>query len=224
MRIIPSKSFSFKKQDFKSTAGYSEQAIYRKVAALGKGGDLSRSDRSVLMKMVNLWFYHRGRIGYVEPSHAKIEKECGLSERAVRRAFSKLRSLGIFTLLGGGVGRGNTAKYGVDLNRMREVIWPDFAIKIRGFWCKISDLLKGATEASSLYIDNKPSCSLPGMRLNRCATIGTISALGRRIRAALVPWFKSQPKQTHWTGKFSGLVCPSTGEILGSVRALRMDA
>ncbi len=87
MTLIQNSRIRFKGANFTSTASYCEQSIFRKIASHGRCGNLTKSDRSVLTKLLNLWFYHRGRSGYIEPSHARIERDLGLSERSVRRAF-----------------------------------------------------------------------------------------------------------------------------------------
>lgn len=216
MSIIQNRARSFKREEFTSTASYVEQSAYRKIAKLGRGGGFTKSERSVLIKCVNLWFCHRGKTGYIEPSHDKLERSLGLSERTVRRAISKLRDFGIVTLLAGGRGRGRTAKYGVNLFRMMEVMWPDFAIKVDGFCTRLTDLIKGAKTPSPLYrTKTTPS---QAMRLVHTATVETIAALGRRLRATVEPWYKRQQHQSSWSGNPS-LVSPVTGEILEVVLA-----
>jgi len=189
--------------DFKSTASYAEQSSFRKIARLGRGADLTKADRTVLVKMVNLWFYHRGRSGYVEPGHVKLEKQTGLSERAVRKAISKLRILGIVVLLSGGRGRGHTAKYGVDLAQMLKVLWPDFKVKVAGVVATLSDAIKGA-QIDHPYIENKYTlCSKPqskGCRMSRSATIETLVSLCRRLKVTARPWFTAQIHPNHWKG------------------------
>lgn len=212
-----------RKRNFRKTTAFSVHGAWRHIAAYGKDEYLSWADRSVLKRLVNLWLYHMGRDGYIEPDHKRLERSVGLSERAVRKAISKFKSLGFLVHISGGRGRGVKARYGLDLMAMKDCLWADFSFQNGDESVSLDGEIKPA-QCVRDYQNNKKMLTgrmvqrryaahkIGGMRL-----AASVEGLGRVMTAMLSASsasFKALSSRTNWIAKFGPIPKAGRSEIL----------
>lgn len=102
-----------------------EQAEIRRIIRKTGRDLLSKSERDVLITIVNLWFYHKGGPeGYIHPGCEKIAKRSKVSVVTVKRTLSLLREHGIVVALAYANGGRKATRYTVDLTALRNVLNP----------------------------------------------------------------------------------------------------
>ncbi|WP_397586787.1 hypothetical protein [Sphingobium fuliginis] len=183
---------------FMDSAAFAEQTIYRRIAKHGSAIKLTDSQRAVLIKFVNLWFYHRGKSGAIEYSQDDFNASLDLSDRAIRGAIGRLMELGIVIRIAGGVGRGNVSVYGVDLTKLQEVLAPEAAIQCAGETVSLHGEIKVARSRPS-YRDNKYRSDFPSrvwfvVRLRKAIDWTALGTVLRRIAANARAWFRPRPQ------------------------------
>lgn len=93
----------------------------RRVAKL----PLTKSERDILLAVVNLWFARRYRDGFIRPGRKLVAKKVRVSVVTVARAFSLFRSLGFMEAVAyekGGTGK--ATHYVVNLTAIQEAAEP----------------------------------------------------------------------------------------------------
>lgn len=200
-----------RKRNYRKTTAFTVHAAWRQIASYGKDEYLSWADRSVLKRLVNLWLYHMGRDGYIEPDHKRLERSVGLSERAVRKAIAKFKALGFLVHISGGRGRGVKARYGLDLMTMKGRLWADFSFQNGDESVSLDGEIKPAQcvgdyqttkkmQASRLVARRTVAHKIGGMRIS-----ANVEGLGRVMTAMLIASaasFKALSSRTNWIAKF----------------------
>jgi hypothetical protein len=106
-------------------------------AAVRKSG-LSRSERDVLMVLVNLWFHHRGK-GFIRPGKPLLVRRAKVSESTVSRALVKFKEMGLIAPLRYAAGGGRCAThYSVDTSLICEKFAPHGVKVMPGELVKVS--------------------------------------------------------------------------------------
>lgn len=152
--------------DFKKSKSHAEKRTYLNVARYGQGEKLTKTQRTVLVKFVNLWCYHRGRSGFITQAIDIIAGKLGYASDTVKKAISFLMKLGIVRRVHGGLGRGNVSSYILDTPTLIEVMSPDLAFKCAGEMVTIEGEIKGV-ETRRPYIDNKTTLARSGPKGTR---------------------------------------------------------
>jgi len=191
MLYIPKCRISFK--PFAKSASCVEQTIFRRIAM--HAGDFTKSQRSVLVKMTNLWLRHRGG-GWFAPTNEALRKALGLSLRSVQAAMCMFRDLGIFVALSGGRGRGDHVRYAVDLYAMQAILAPDVRIKCAGEWVDLDGEIKGA-KMPSPYREKINLITPVWVNLSRSINWHTLGQALRRCQMAQRAWFRRDPATIH---------------------------
>lgn len=200
-----------RKRSYRKTTAFTVHAAWRHIAAYGKDEYLSWADRSVLKRIVNLWLYHMGRDGHIEPDHKRLERSVGLSERAVRKAIAKFKALGFLVHISGGRGRGVKARYGLDLMAMKERLWADFSFQNGDESVSLDGEIKPAQYVRDYQTNKKMIAKPMAVRRSAFHKIGgmrisaSVEELGRVMTAMLSASsasFKALSSPTHWKAKF----------------------
>ena len=217
-----------RKRNYRKTTAFTVHAAWRQIAAYGKDEYLSWADRSVLKRLVNLWLYHMGRDGYIEPDHKRLERSVGLSERAVRKAISKFKTLGFLVHISGGRGRGVKARYGLDLMAMKDRLWADFAFQNGDESVSLDGEIKGAQCVRDYQTTKKMQASRMVHRRSVAHKIGgmriaaSVEGLGRVMTAMLSASsasFKALSSRTNWIAKFGPIPKAGRSESLRDAHA-----
>lgn len=112
--------------DFAKSRRAEEQRYIRRVIRRIHRDKLTKSQRDVLMVLVNTWFYHEaGPRGYIHLGTSKIAKKAGCAQITVKRALTVFRDLGIIravAYLKGGTGK--ATQYRVATFRILELYDP----------------------------------------------------------------------------------------------------
>jgi hypothetical protein len=112
--------------DFSKSRRADEQRHIRKVIRRIHRDDLTKSQRDVLMILVNTWFYHEnGPKPYIHLGIKRIAKKAGCSEPTAKRAMSVLRDLRIINAIAylrGGTGC--ATRYTIDTKRILALFDP----------------------------------------------------------------------------------------------------
>jgi hypothetical protein len=97
--------------DFKK----SQEAAYRRlVRGAVRKGPFTKSERDVILAIVNHWFHHKAK-GKMHPSRGRIAQKAEVSERTVQRMFSFLRDAGVLVPQSNLIqGRGKSTEYRLD--------------------------------------------------------------------------------------------------------------
>jgi len=208
-RLRTLKPFRVQKP-FEETLAYAEQRIHRRIAKYGRAAPITKAEREVLVKLVNLQLHHRGKSGFFERTVPALAKSVDRTERTVFSCIKRLAGLGILRVLERGLGRGNKAKYAVDLDRMREVMWPTFAVKIAGEAVRISSLIKGEILPPALKVYTLGKVA-GGLSLGRGFGFDALQSLAARFRSLRkATW----PAITRRTSLILGCgFDPETGEV-----------
>lgn len=217
-----------RKRNYRKTTAFTVHAAWRQIAAYGKDEYLSWADRSVLKRLVNLWLYHMGRDGYIEPDHKRLERSVGLSERAVRKAISKFKTLGFLVHISGGRGRGVKARYGLDLMAMKDRLWADFSFQNGDESVSLDGEIKGAQYVRDYQTTKKMQASRMVHRRSVAHKIGgmriaaSVEGLGRVMTAMLSASsasFKALSSRTNWIAKFGPIPKAGRSESLRDAHA-----
>lgn len=96
-----------------------EAAFRRMVRATVRKAEFTKSERDIVLCVVNQWFHHKGSAkGYIHPGRKRIAKQAGVTVKSVSRCLAMLRAAGAIEALNGVSGGGQIAtKYVVH-------IWP----------------------------------------------------------------------------------------------------
>lgn len=112
--------------DFSTSRRADEQRRIRKVIRRIHRDQLTKTQRDVLMALVNTWFYHEnGPKPYIHLGVKRIAKKVGCSEPTVKRALAVLRDLSVIkaiAYLQGGTGC--ATRYTVDTHRIIDLFSP----------------------------------------------------------------------------------------------------
>lgn len=110
--------------DFKD----SQEAAYRRLVrgAVRKGG-FSKSERDVVLAIVNHWFHHKAK-GKMHPSRERIAKKADVSVRTVATVLALLRDTGVLVPQSKARrGKGRPAEYSVDDLSLMQLCGVDMA-------------------------------------------------------------------------------------------------
>lgn len=119
--------------DFAQSREAAEQREVRAIVRKIKRDVLTKSERDVLMVMVNLWFYHKGGPKkYINPGRAKIAKKADVCEATARRALKTLRDFGVIHAIAYENGGHRRTHYRVDLMAIRETFNPHGVKAVEG--------------------------------------------------------------------------------------------
>lgn len=111
--------------DFKKSREAERQRYARSVIRKAKREMLTKSERDVLLVVVNLWFYHKcGRDGFIHPGRNKIAKRADVSVVTVARALARLRAYGFVDAVDYAKGGRKATRYFVDLDCILETLNP----------------------------------------------------------------------------------------------------
>lgn len=100
--------------DFAKSKTAEEERRIRRMIRRSKA--LSRSERDVLMALVNLWFYHRsGPTGEMHPGCDRIAKRAKVSVITVKRSLKLFRERRVLTALAYLEGGRKATRYTMDL-------------------------------------------------------------------------------------------------------------
>lgn len=163
----------------------SAEAAARKVVRdmIRKAG-FSRSEREVILAVVNLWFYHKnGLKGYIHPGRKLLAKRADVSIRTVATTLGKLRDAGVLQAIANRKGEGQKpTHYTVDLIALFEACGHEFPKELEG---NLVPVFSG-TNCTPLYSEiahhwraeiahsNNNAQTFPGQRLKLidCTTDG----------------------------------------------------
>lgn len=109
--------------DFAASQAAREARDVRKIV---RRAELTKSERDVLLALVNLWFYHRTKAHpEFHPGRKKIAKKSDVSLRTVDSAIVKFKALGVLLVVGYPKGGGRCAtRFALDLDRLRDEFDP----------------------------------------------------------------------------------------------------
>lgn len=111
-----------------------EQAEVRRIIRKIRRVMLTKSERDILMAVVNLWFHHaNGPLGYIHPGCETLANRANVSVITVKRALSRLRDYGVISAINHAKGgRNHATDYTVNLIKLREVFDPSGVVTIPG--------------------------------------------------------------------------------------------
>ncbi|MTH96560.1 helix-turn-helix transcriptional regulator [Roseibium sp. RKSG952] len=110
-------------QHYMDSKAAEEAREIRKIIRSIKPDQLSRSHRDVLMKLANVWIYHKNK-GVIRPARHVIAKAVGCSVRTVSAALDILRKASILTVKRFGKGGRKPTEYALSFDKIREVFNP----------------------------------------------------------------------------------------------------
>jgi hypothetical protein len=91
--------------DFKNSPEYAFRRLIR--AVISKNLDLTATQRLILRKMCDDWFYHKsGPKGFIHPGRKRLAKHACCKIVTVARALDKFRKLGLIRVVGHSHGQG----------------------------------------------------------------------------------------------------------------------
>ncbi len=192
------------KPDFRKTTAHAEKRIYINAARYGSGERLTKTQRNVLVKFVNLWIYHRGKSGFITKALDQVADALGHTVDTIKKAVSHLMKLGIVRRVNGGLGRGNVSSYIVDTPSLVEVMSAGLVVKSCGEMVTMDGEIKGV-ETPSAYKEDIYTLARSGPKGTRGVQwidLGHmdwdgVQSLFRRIRSRVTGWGSAATAKFH---------------------------
>lgn len=125
-RVKPTTRKSFKD---------SQEAIIRRlIRNTVRKAELTKSERDIILALVNHWFHHRGTGKPIHPGRAKLARLAGVTEKTVSRTLGKLRAASVITPLSNLNGGYRTAtKYHLNIDALMTLCGADWLDTFRRF-------------------------------------------------------------------------------------------
>lgn len=122
---------------FKDTA----EAQYRRHVreAIRKTALLNKSERDFALSIVNLWFVHRFKDGFIHPGAERLAKRAEVSLRSAKTYLSRLREMAVIKAVAFAKGGRKATRYVVDLTRLMALFDPHGVVTIKGELAPINE-------------------------------------------------------------------------------------
>jgi hypothetical protein len=93
---------------------------------------LTKSERLILEKLVNLWMTHRFGEGVIRPGRSRLAKQCDVHLDTVRVALARFRELSIIAPVAYAKGGTQATRYVVNLDVLRRLYGPAIPVSTPG--------------------------------------------------------------------------------------------
>lgn len=177
-----------------------DQRMIRSLIRKADKKTLTRTQQDVLTKIVNLWFYHQNKDGFIRPGLELIAKACRCTARSVSTALSKLRALNIIKPIKYAKGGRLATRYVVDTDAITDLFLPSNIVHAEGelvqFHAAEESVSRNAAscenhEKISNGIDNiedrtSPECDKPASNMHKDEVEGHEGAWWRQVMADFV--------------------------------------
>ena len=107
-----------RRQQIEAEARWQAAELRRLVRGIGKA-DLTKSEKLILERIVNLWLAHRYKEGVIRPGRSRLAKLCDVHVNTVKTTLGKLRALGVICPVAYAKGGRNATRYTVNLDVLK---------------------------------------------------------------------------------------------------------